>query len=435
MVSFTRRKVILCVAFVRQIPLDLAVLAGMCAMLATAAPGCTSVKRTPTDATGLPGSRADGGPSAGGKIAGSANGDAGFKPSSNTFAADSGSRVDGGSGAAASPVGKRRACAIEVVTACMRQELCQGEVELLPCADSIAMCPVGVFAAGSVRTVADLLTCADAWKQLSCEDEERHLLPECDLPGTREPGEPCLAGAQCKYRCSVRAAHPDFPECHPCLAMAAPGGHCDTMTACPGGQRCTSSTSGVCADVRVLQRGEPCVNEACAAPLVCRIDPANAAPPGVDSTLYCLPAPQAGEDCGWRSLPRKASDPFANAFCAQDTFCNAALKCQAWPKAGEPCALDHKGQQRCQFPLYCATGADAGSGVCTPRPQPGEACGRGAMAAECDFGLDCIHGTCWDTRVDGERCDEPNTRCAAGTECQRGTCTATQPPPGAGRCG
>jgi hypothetical protein len=212
---------------------------------------------------------------------------------------------------------------------------------------------------GSTTTVADLETCAQAFKA-DCSTS-------CDLPniGTLPAGAPCNAGfdLQCQSGACVQQHQADggYPACGTCASTIAVGQPCRL-----------TRTTGNCAP------GSYC---------------------GSSPSSTCVPYGTAGAACS-SSLP----------CAAMDFFCSSSSHvCTAKLALGGACASD----------MECARALPCVAGTCAPRAAAGASCTPSGYASPCEAGLMCDSAThkCVAPSV------LPGGACGAGLLCLIGACS------------
>jgi hypothetical protein len=362
---------------------------------------------------------------------------------SSDSAAGASAQVAGQQGEAGSATaleqGAATACIAYATAVCRRQAECSGFNDR--CLETAAgECPDLVFSPGATRTVEGLLACAKDYATWPCDDVKSNVLPPCVTPGTRAQGEPCDFPSQCKSRqCETHGG------CGQCAKTVDIGESCAAPdVACAGTSSC--GASGICLPMTgpLYFAGQPCtVDWPCESDYYCQ---------GV-----CLPLPKIGESCE------------ALGDCVYGAYCGPDGSCLAVPGVGEPCGFARAGKPNayyCEPGLGCNVDPSSMTGTCLALPQLGEPClltGDSAGNQACDPALHCDDaqspGTCiaigaagttchsvWDCqgdlacacptaepdcklrkcaspRVEGERCDEPNTACHAAFRCEAGICT------------
>jgi hypothetical protein len=353
-----------------------------------------------------------------------------------------GAQASGGHGDAGSAValekGAASACVTYALAVCQRQIDCGVRSHDERCLDSAAAeCPDLVFSPGSTRTAKGLLACAEAYATWPCDDVKGGVIPACVTPGARAQGEPCKYASQCEsLQCET---HGDCGQCSKTVdigqSCSAPDVDCGSQGFC--------AASGTCQPMSgpLYLAGQPCtVDWPCQADYYCQD--------------VCLPLPKVGESC------------LNTGTCAYGAYCGLTGACEAVPSAGQLCGLPRNGKPGeffCEPGLDCDVDPSSMTGTCLPPGALGQAClftanwpGNQACASglHCDdtqglcLGVAAAGGACktiWDCepdlicacpaglpdcqqqycampRVEGERCDEPNTACLPAFVCAAGKC-------------
>lgn len=329
----------------------------------------------------------DGGPEAAGASAGApSTGGAGAAGGSAGAQSKGGAKATGGASGAGGSVSLRAACRAYLMAGCIRRAECgadgsgrQDVGSALQCGEQLlGKCPDYTFSPGSTRTADGLFACASDWKAWPCANVDQGASPPCGLPGTRAAGEPCLFASQCaSLSCS---SYGSVATCATCLAVAPPGGACDAMTLCPGGQYCS---------------GSQCVPNTATLPTE---KPIALRMPGASCVF--------GDTC-WE-----------DNVCVQDPTDDHIGTCGAAALPGEPCTQPVLGQSKICW-LGTACGPDGLCPAATPCTA-GPSCAANQACA-------CSGGTCGchRPREEGATCNPPVAPCAAGLECRSGRCVAT----------
>jgi hypothetical protein len=315
------------------------------------------------------------------------------------------------------------------------------------------------FSPGSTRTVDGLFACADQFRQQACDAVNDDVIPPCVTPGTRAPGEPCIASSQCASLVCFNTGGGNCGSCDPTVGVGeacssevacTPGLYCDPLTnTCATYQSSTMPDGGV--PPNSGGPGDPCsTDESCSSATFCK-ETANPA--------VCTALPTLGEDCATphrcagddycdhegfvcRGLPGMGQDCGVDAVTGVAQWCEPPLICRPLATSGndtcepaqtegEPCLLDNTGNVRldsCASDLACDTtrspptcvNAGTAGKACSPSsPTP---CGGGYTCACSDSTCSSGSGTCVLLRFAGERCDEPNTQCHPAFSCTAGVC-------------
>ncbi|MFT3926083.1 MAG: hypothetical protein QM778_26300 [Myxococcales bacterium] len=306
-------------------------------------------------------------------------------------------------------VSARAACRAYVQAQCDRRAYCKYANVALSCEVAIAECPDFLFAPGSTRDPATVLACAKAWSKLSCEDALSNVVPACASAGTRALGEACVFSSQC----ASRACSGSPTSCGVCVAPLNEGATCNNTTPpCAPGLACEQ---GMCAKIgKVTPYAEAKAGEPCD-------------PNGGNCVKFFSCEPDASSSTGNRCVELPLGTECSRDECPATSYCPRALPrvCTALPKVGQDCADSSavgNPYRYCELNAYC----ESISNTCTAGRGPGSACTNN----ECTDGLACAeidaqgYGKCRAIRDEGASCSDPNDRCAAGTECQTGTCVA-----------
>jgi hypothetical protein len=189
-------------------------------------------------------------------------------------------------------------------------------------------------------------------------------------PGTRQMGEPCLAGPQCaSLRCKGTVvvgtggtALPNGIRCGTCAPRLTDGSPCDVATdVCDVGLSCFG---GVCRQQGLA--GAPCAVWAdCAFPVVCK------------SNGFCGRVNVDGTPCG------------SGSDCGNDTGCDVATKLCTPAEYGAPGVACDAEVHRCRAGTCNTT-----TGVCPTVLSDGSACDPSDPSKVCDDYARCFGGTC-----------------------------------------
>jgi hypothetical protein len=186
------------------------------------------------------------------------------------------------------------------------------------------------------------------------------------LPGVLPVGTDCVFAPQCASGICEHAGG----ECGTCVAAAAPSGPCQSSTGtvlCRDGSLCNSAT-GRCEPLP--GENQPCLDQACAAGLVCGKD------------VICRRLRFLGEDCEPDHLTCfDLTCDLATRKCVRPERNPEGSACGGWPEF----------QGECERDLACVTpypGGDA-PGICRPYSRLGADCGWA-----CPGRSVCIDGTC-----------------------------------------
>lgn len=320
---------------------------------------------------------------------------------------------------------KYGACVTYTRAQCERRTMDCGERDSAedPCSWALDRCPDAFFSPGSTWTVESLLSCAEEWKEFSCDEIRQSKRPDCAAPeGTRQLDEPCLFANQCASNVCTQWTKDGkgvdgYPGCGVCGEASDVGGPCAV-----NGYECRLDLA--CVSRKCVKRdligivGEACENKSTCSGygISCREDPS-------DGEMRCLEFPKDGEPC----------EDYA---CADGYRCTADNVCVEGPAEGKSCVASTTGQ--CAKGLVCTGKFESPPSTCIAGRQLGETCsnipklaprGNCEVGLRCDCGqLDCnvASGTCRELRSEGEDCDDPDTMCALGTVCQDGTCVALE---------
>jgi hypothetical protein len=188
--------------------------------------------------------------------------------------------------------------------------------------------------AGSQRTIADVHTCADATRIVSCESFLERYPEVCPHHGVLANGVMCAFDEQCASDHCARPPDTACGQCAPALVLAGLGQPCGPATPC--GRR-----------------------------LFCDVD-------------RCMPRRKIGESCGGVGQ----CDPFEAATCNETFVCQAAKVVGV----GEACTFTANALTLCEAPARCINDR------CAAAKPEGAPC---ADSHECDgFYGECIRGRC-----------------------------------------
>lgn len=276
------------------------------------------------------------------------------------------------------------------------------------------LCPEIFLGHGAGYTIESLTSCGAEWKTFSCDRFKAGERPACTRSGTRAVGEPCRLSTQCA---SGACSSPDASQCGKCLAPAASGESCEVFGQCSDTHLCAF---GRCLQLQAWSPEQQLPNGA-----ACTYDGkcTGACAPSSDGDR-CVDAPRIGEAC-LMDLP----SPGARR-CAWGASCSPEGICQSVPSSG-PCAA---GLVPCSGANFCDSPTGFAPGTCKPwlpigaecNPAVVETCGENDRC-QCDD-ASCASAHCVRyVSVPGYACDEFH-RCAAGTSCVNGVCSAVDPP-------
>ncbi|MEI9942527.1 MAG: hypothetical protein WDO69_35380 [Pseudomonadota bacterium] len=369
---------------------------------------------------GVPAS--SGGAGNSGASSGGGAGSGGFAGSTTTTAGSanggmSGAGVGGGAGAGGSaPVTKYQACVAYMNAQCNRRyRECRGfDAEPDPCPEFISWCPDFLFSDGSQMDIAGALTCAETWRNYSCDLLNTGFEPHCGPVGKRALGEPCVYGRQCaSMECGSVGSDNAHPDCGVCIPVGVTGDICNKAPiACPDGDECTGAGCQVSVQFD-LPDGALCERYA-------QCDGMSLCFPAPDGMMRCQPQRKAGEDCS------------NGAYCEPDTTCGDDYRCAASVpvQLGELClgrACASGGWCDGEVPdpaqAVCIAQANAGEPCHGTQQEPAGNC-RSGLTCYCE-GTGCAH-TCLYQRREGEACGDTLSYCIPGTTCEAGKCVGVE---------
>jgi hypothetical protein len=339
------------------------------------------------------------------------------------------------------------ACAKYARAVCERKNECGLAND--DCVKAVANCPDSMFSQGSTREPGTTWQCAFVMRQRSCEDVYEGVNPPCVTPGTRKPGEACIAPAQCEsLACSGSAT-----SCGSCVPRVGKGQGC-TNAGCESGLKCDTATY-TCVDLPErtfsdivstgLEIGKTCdaTNNLCSTGAYCKFadgvgtctarlaegQACMSSASCIEGTYCfqegnsCYRLPSAGARCGNDVETGMAQ------WCTADAFCNADNSlCEPLPVAGQPCGATKLSGS----PILCAASSTCDSTVTPPTCKalvgPAETC---TDDAECQKGLKClcpnaacVSKACGVIREVTESCANPGEICNSVSTCSDGTCKA-----------
>lgn len=300
------------------------------------------------------------------------------------------------------------ACASYIIMQTLRRAECEkGPINVSNLALGLDLCPDAFFSKGSNVSVEQVLACAEKWRTHPCEQYNRMVYPECDLPeGDFALGEACAFPRQCQ---STACAGTEGSSCKQCVEFGGVGAKCHQASppiACAYGLECTGSGCRI-PPVFNLPAGSRCERLGqCEFGYLCLADP-------TDGLERCLG-------------PRAEGDSCADVqFCASGLYCDSVtLTCTRRPGENEACAAG----SICAGSLYCNANAR-----CERRHAAGQACTPVTtytdVVSDCQAGLECICsddscavGVCYERRMPTEACDDGVGKCGKGLRCSEGVC-------------
>jgi hypothetical protein len=259
-------------------------------------------------------------------------------------------------------------------------------------------CLPGLDAAGTSRSPARTMSCAEALSTMSCDTYlyaySNHVPDGCTLkPGARPDGSTCGGNSQCS---STRCVFSAGTTCGVCTPRA------------PAGASCT-------------------VNSECQIGLLCALqDPTM-------STRKCVQPAEEGQPCS-SALPCRGKN-LGELYCVGDTSTSMGI-CKKPSVLGDSC--DPTQPEICDF-LWAGVACDALSSTCQPLKlaAAGQPCGTiGTTSVGCLAGGTCdisdptsTQGTCRPALADGSPCDPASTvdYCLWPAGCYDGVCKIFDP--------
>jgi hypothetical protein len=254
-------------------------------------------------------------------------------------------------------------------------------------------CRLGLVFPGVGDTPARVAACADAIKDLNCDQWNLDTAPAaCTVPaGTLPDGAACNVAAQCQAGSSCKfdplppGTAPPPTRCGRCARRPTENQPCDfNGTLCAAGHICISTgTTPTPVCLRTRKAGDACTGrDICEFPSACIQDKCQAS--------YTL---REGDPC--RNVTQRCDIRL-------DLYCNGLTgTCQRRMQAarpGQPCGTLYDGSNTfvdCE-PTATCTGVSQGGfvSVCVARVGEGEACTTTTPGPRCKVGLVCGAGKC-----------------------------------------
>ncbi len=276
-------------------------------------------------------------------------------------AAACGGSSDSGGGSSASDCTGATQVLCEHINACFPDLVQAFWGSVAECASrSKLSCEADLAAPGAATTPAQIGACASAYSKQSCDLLFSGSEPEeCNVPGTRNDGEPCGVDTQCKStNCKINSG-----ECGACAPRVAAGGSCDVDDDCDANLTCAN---GVCA-TPVPAGGACATTDQCLRSLLCK-------------NGTCAKGGAAGAPC---EPQQQGCASFQGLYCDPESKVCAAA---SWAKVGEACGLVGGKYVACQQ-------SNCYNGTCAEYAADGAAC-NDETGPDCLQPASCVNGTC-----------------------------------------